>query len=149
MTGCRTGAPQLTAYADVAWYPAGGWSLRMSMQYAGSRHVEPAAVRRTERLVATAGSEERREEMMHQQRLPDAASVDASVAKTFAFGRSELRIMLSVRNLTNAGDIVYAGREQNRVRRYTAGDMTHYRPFDNLLTYAYPRTYYISVGWSF
>ncbi len=57
--------------------------------------------------------------------------------------------MLSVRNLTNAGDIVYAGREQNRVRRYTAGDMTHYRPFDNLLTYAYPRTYYISVGWSF
>ncbi len=149
MTGCRTGAPQLTAYADVAWYPAGGWSLRMSMQYAGSRHVEPSAVRRTERLVATAGSEERREEMMHQQRLPDAASVDASVAKTFAFGRSELRIMLSVRNLTNAGDIVYAGREQNRVRRYTAGDMTHYRPFDNLLTYAYPRTYYISVGWSF
>lgn len=149
MTGCRTGMPQLTAYADVAWYPAGGWSLRLSMQYAGARHVEPSAVRRTERLVSTAGSEELRKEMMHQQRLPDAASIDASVAKIFVFGHSELRIMLSVRNLTNAGDIVYAGREQNRVRRYTAGDMIHYRPFDNLLTYAYPRTYYISVSWSF
>lgn len=149
MGGCHAGAPELTAYADLAWWSAKGWSLRLSAQYAGLRYVEPSPARRTERVITYADSDEQRAAFARQQRLGDAVTLDAMAAKSFRVGGSQMRVMLSVRNLLSSRDIVYGGYESNRVRRYTVGDRSLCRPFDDMLTYAYPRTYYLAVSWSF
>lgn len=149
MGDCHAGAPELTAYADLGWWSAKGWSLRLSAQYAGLRYVEPSPLRRTERVITYADSDEQRAAFARQQRLNDALTFDAMIAKSFRFGGSQLRLMFSVRNLLSSRNIVYDGYEQNRVRRYTVGDASLCRPADNLLMYAYPRTCYISASWSF
>lgn len=149
MGDCHAGAPELMAYADLSWWSAKGWSLRLSAQYAGLRYVEPSPLRRTERVITYADSDEQRAAFARQQRLGDALTFDAMIAKSFKVGGSQIRLMLSVRNLLSSRDIVYDGYEQNRVRRYSAGDSSLCRPADNLLTYAYPRTCYLSASWSF
>ena len=149
MGDCHAGAPELTAYADLGWWSAKGWSLRLSAQYAGRRYVEPSPLRRTERVITYADSDEQRAAFARQCRLDDALTFDAMIAKSFRFGNSQLRLMLVVRNLLSSRNIVYGGYEQNRVRRYTVGDASLVRPFDDMLTYAYPRTYYLSASWSF
>jgi len=149
MGDCHAGAPELAAYADIGWRSANGWSLCLSAQYAGLRYVEPSPLRRTERVVTYADSDEQRAAFACQRRLGDALTFDAMIAKSFRIGRSQLRLMLSVRNLLSSRNIVYGGYEQNRVRRYTVGDASLCRPFDDMLTYAYPRTGYFSASWSF
>lgn len=149
MGDCHAGAPELAAYADIDWRSAKGWSLRLSAQYAGLRYVEPSPLRRTERVITYADSDEQRAAFARQRRLGDALTFDAMIAKSFRIGRSQLRLMLSVRNLLSSRNIVYGGNEQNRVRRYTVGDASLCRPFDDMVTYAYPRTGYLSASWSF
>ncbi len=149
MGGCHSGAPELAAYADLAWWASKGWSLRLSGQYLGLRYVDPSPVRRTERVITYADSDERRAAFASQQRLGDAVTFDVMAAKNFRIGATQLRVLLAVRNLLCSRNMVYGGYESNRVRRYTVGDASLCRPFDNMLTYAYPRTCYLSVSWSF
>jgi outer membrane receptor protein involved in Fe transport len=100
-------------------------------------------------------SEEIFRRLTGQERLPDAVSVDAAAWKSFRLRskRGEeykrLVVSLSVRNLLGRENMIYSGRESLRIyRRSIAGDYL-YEPFPTRYTYAYPRTYYISVTYRF
>ena len=105
-------------------------------------------MRRTERVaIQGSSSEEIFRSFMHQQRLDDAVTVDASLSRWFDIGRSRLALTLSVRNLLGTDNIVYGGYESSRIRNYHSGSQRIYTPQDDMLTYAYPRTYYVVVSW--
>ena len=84
-----------------------------------------------------------------QQRLGDAFTLDAALFKTFWFDRSRLTASLILRNLLGDGDTVYSAYESQRVRRIRSGDTLCYAPHATRLTYAYPRSFYLTVSYRF
>lgn len=151
MSGCHIGgAPHLTSTLQLTWFAPRGWILSGAVNYAGARWVEPSIIRRTERVAHQAAtSSEIYEQMLHQQRLDDATTVDVSVAHWLQLGRNRLSLSLMVRNLMGSDSVVYGGYEQNRVRHYRSGAQRVYSPQDDIITYAYPRTFYGVVSWKF
>jgi outer membrane receptor protein involved in Fe transport len=151
MDGCRIGgAPQGSASAFLTYFASRGWVASCGVNYAGLRYVEPSFVRRTERVLRQgSASQEIYAQFLSQQRLDDAMTVDASVSRWFRVGQSRLSLTLSVRNLLNNCDIVYSGYESSRIRHYRSGANTIYAPQDDIITYAYPRTFYGVVSWKF
>ena len=147
---CRPGgAPAVTACAEVAWFGPKGWGCRLSAGYAGLRWVEPSLIRRTGRILRQSGvTAEAFDEFIRQERLPDAFTADAALFKSFYLGRSRLTLSLAAHNLAGTASI-YDGYESSRVRRITAGDEVFYRPHDTRYTYAYPRTFYLTVSFQF
>lgn len=143
--GCRVGTPALSAYGDLLFSYA-GWAVRPSIAWSGMRYVSPSFVRRTERVLSYVSSVESRDVLMHQEHLPAATSLDLSISKRMKLNDVlTLNFQFSVRNILNSSG-VYGGYEQDRVRRVKAGYMTHLSPFANKLTYAYPRTFYLSLS---
>lgn len=151
MEGCRIGgAPQASASAFLTYFASRGWVASCGVNYAGLRYVAPSFVRRAERVLRQgSASQEIYAQFLSQQRLDDATTVDASVSRWFRVGQSRLSLTLSVRNLLNNRDIVFSGYESSRIRHYRSGANTIYAPQDDILTYAYPRTFYCVVSWKF
>lgn len=151
MSDCHVGgAPHISSTAQLTWFAPRRWILSGAVNYAGGRWVEPSVVRRTERVTRQgAASPEIYEQFHKQQRLADATTVDVSVAHWWRLGKSRLSVSLMVRNLLGVDDIVYGGYEQNRIRHYRSGSQRVYAPQDDVITYAYPRTFYGVVSWKF
>lgn len=148
---CRVGgAPQLSGSMELTYHTYRGWIVSCGVQGVAERYVDPSLVRRQERVaVQGAASQEIFEQFMSQRRLDDALTVDASLSRWFNVGRSRLSLTLSVRNLLGHNDIVYSGYESSRIRNYRSGAQRIYAPHDDVLTYAYGRTYYAVVSWKF
>lgn len=151
MGGCETGgAPQLTALAEIAWFGPKGWGCRASAGYAGRRYVEPMPLRRTDRIAGQGGiTREFFDAFTRQERLPDAFTLDAALFKSFRFERSRLTASLMLRNLTGEADTVYGGYESLRVRRIRPGDDMLYAPHASRCTYAWPRSFYLTISYRF
>ena len=151
LNGCTPGgAPQLTACAELGYFGPKGWGFKTSAGYAGARYVEPSLLRRTERIARQGGTtREMFDAFTRQQRLGDAFTLDAALFKTFWFDRSRLTASLILRNLLGDGDIVYSAYESQRVRRIRSGDTLCYAPHATRLTYAYPRSFYLTVSYRF
>lgn len=151
MGGCETGgAPQLTALAEISWFGPKGWGCRASAGYAGRRYVEPMPLRRTDRIAGQGGiTREFFDAFTRQERLPDAFTLDAALFKSFRFERSRLTASLMLRNLTGEADTVYGGYESLRVRRIRPGDDTLYAPHASRCTYAWPRSFYLTISYRF
>ncbi len=151
MGGCFVGgAPQATVAAGVLYFGPKGCGCRLSAGYAGQRYVEPVPLRRTVRIARQGGTTpEAFEAFMRQERLPDAFTVDASVFKSFYIGRSRLVASLVASNLLGNRHILYAGYESLRVRRITAGDAVAWWPQATRYTHAWPRSFRVTVSWSF
>ncbi len=144
------GAPQLCGTAAITYLDYKGWAATCSVQAVAARYVDPSFVRRTERVARQAAmSEEMYGRFVDRQRLDDAVTVDASVSRWFRAGRSRIVATLSVRNLLGDRDIVRSGYESSRIRRRTVGAQTVYTPHEDIVTYAYPRTYYCVLSWKF
>lgn len=144
------GAPQLMSSLGLTYFNFRGWALSCGVNYAGLRYVEPSFVRRTERVLRQGSmTAERYEEFLSQRRLRDAVTVDMSVSRWFRVGESRLSLTLMVRNLLDARNIVYGGYEPSRIRHYKSGANRVYAPQDDVVTYAYPRTFYGVVSWKF
>ena len=151
MGGCETGgAPQLTATAELAWFGSRGWGCRASAGYAGRRYVEPMPLRRTDRIAGQGGiTREAFEAFTRQERLADAFTLDTSLFKSFYFDRSRLTAALMLRNLLGDADTPYGGYESLRVRRIRPGDDTLYTPHATRCTYAWPRSFYLTISYRF
>jgi hypothetical protein len=151
LNGCTPGgAPQLTTCAELGYFGPKGWGFKTSAGYAGARYVEPSLLRRTERIARQGGTtREMFDAFTRQQRLGDAFTLDAALFKTFWFDRSRLTASLILRNLLGDGDTVYSAYESQRVRRIRSGDTLCYAPHATRLTYAYPRSFYLTVSYRF
>lgn len=151
MGGCRVGgAPELTASAEVSWFGRKGWGVQVSAGYAGMRYVEPMPLRRTDRLAGQGGiTREAFEAFTHQERLPDAFTLDASLFKSFWFAQSRLTVSLLMRNLPGDSATVYHGYESLRVHRIRSGDTTFYTPQATRYINQLPRSFYLTVSYRF
>ena len=150
MAGCHTGGtPQLTAVSELTYFGPHGWGFHLSAGYAGLRYVEPMPLRRTDRVTGQTGlTPEAFDAFTRQERLRDAFTLDASLFKSFYFDRSRLTVALMLHNLT--GDQThYNGYESLRVRRLSAGDATMWMPHATRYTYAYPRSFYLTISYRF
>lgn len=151
MGGCRVGnAPQAELFGEVLYFGPRGWGFNVTTAYAGGRYVEPAFLRRTERVaLQAASSPEALAQFVEQERLDDAVTLGASFFKTFYFNDSRLTLSLMLRNLLNDRDTVYAAYESLRVHRTRSGDFYVYAPFETRRSYSYPRSFYLSISYRF
>lgn len=151
MGDCEVGgAPRFTGCAEIGYFGPKGWGARASAGYAGGRYVEPAPLRRTQRIARQGGvTQEAFEAFVGQERLNDAFTLDASLFKTFYFGASRLTTTLMLRNLLGDHDTVYNAYESLRVRRIPAGDATLWEPHATRYTYIYPRSFYVTISYNF
>lgn len=154
MGDCFVGnAPLLAGKADIA-YMNRGWGVRLTLSYAGFRYVEAEPVRRTDRMARQGSlSREMFLRFVTQERLPDAATMDASVWKTFWLrrdysSRTRIVVSLSAKNLIGSTS-VYSARESARVRRMRVADGYYYYPFETIYLYSYPRTFRLAVSLRF
>ena len=167
--GCYIGnAPQLMATLRLEYYNR-GWRVALDGAYAGMRYVTPSFLRRTERVFRQASSPEMHDRFINQERLPDAFTVDASLSKSIYLQRYDRRIystvaaprfidrhphsyitiFFAVRNLTGNRNTIYSGYESSRLHKQYLADGYSFRPQANRYLYAYPRTYYLSVRFTF
>lgn len=152
MGGCtQGGTPQLAATVSANYFSRGGWGVDLVLSWAGARYVTPSLLRRTERMSRQAASSpEEFDAIVRQERLPDAVNADLAVSKRWFVGASSrISVMLSVRNLLDSRSTVQSAYESPRVRRISAGVATHYLPLPTRYLYAYPRTLYLSVNYTF
>ncbi|MBP3289735.1 MAG: TonB-dependent receptor [Alistipes sp.] len=149
--GCTIGgAPQIAAFASLTYLNYRGWAASCSVQGVASRFVDLSFVRRTERVARQAAvSNELYDRFMSQSRLNDAVTVDASLSRWFRVGKGRISLTLSIKNLLGSRDIIYDGYEPSRIRNYYSGEQRIYLPQDDVVTYAYPRTFYAVVSWKF
>lgn len=160
--------PQIAATAGVSYYNL-GWNVNLNLNYAGLRYIEPSVVMRTERVLSMATSTEQRNELIRQERLRDAFTIDLSLSKSIylnriskriyrtkaaprfedKYPRSRLAFRVGVRNLLGSTNIVYNAYESSRLQRYKlAGDYIYNRQASRYM-YAYPRTFYASSAFIF
>lgn len=160
--------PQIAATASLSYYNRGWWAA-LNLNYAGLRYIEPSMVMRTERVLAMAISPEQRNELMSQERLRDAFTIDLSLSKSLylnriskkiystkaaprfedKYPRSRLVFRVGVRNILGSTNIVYNGYESSRLQRYKlAGEYIYNRQASRYM-YAYPRTFYASAAFMF
>lgn len=157
MGDCRVGnTPQIAATAEIS-YMKRGFGARMSINYAGLRYVEPVAMRRTDRVSHQASvSEEFFRQFVTQERLPDAATVNAMVWRVFwlkrdfrSQSRARIVVSLSARNIIGSKNIIYNARESARIHRTRIAGRYYYAPFATTYLYSYPRTFRLSVTYRF
>ena len=141
------GAPQLSAMAQLTYFTYRGWVLSCSGQGVAMRYVDPSVIRRTERVAQQASlSPEIYHRFISQGRLSNAITMDMSVSRWFDLAKGRLSLTLSVRNLLGNGGVEYGGYEQSRIRNYQSGANRVYLPMDDMITYAYGRTYYLVIS---
>ena len=160
--------PQLAATLALSYYNRGWWA-GINANYAGLRYIEPSAVMRTERVLANATSPEQRSELLEQERLRDAFTIDLSLSKSLylnrlskriystsaaprfedKYPRSRLVFRVGIRNILGLTNIVYNAYESSRLQRYKIADDYMYNRQASRYMYAYPRTFYASITFAF
>lgn len=150
MGGCRPGArPELFVRLEADYFGR-GWGVRLAAAGVCGRYVRPDFMRRTVRVaLQAADSPEALRSFTEQERLSDVVRFDLFLWKNFRVGAARLTASLSVQNLTGDDASPYNGYESYRLRRLRAGDGYTWRPFDNRLTYAAPRSFCLSLSANF
>jgi hypothetical protein len=145
MKGHHAGTPEATLYGDITFRHK-GWMARASVQYWALNYASPSYIRRTVRVISYAASEEEAEALKHQQRLPDAATLDITLSKRIKFNNDlSLNIELAARNIVGS-NVVYSAYEESRISRHKVGTRTDIAPFANRMMYAYPRLFTLSAS---
>ena len=167
--GLNTGTtPQITSIAQVGYHNR-GWRAAIEAEYHALRYYMPSLIRRTEDILSHTATKEVREQFISQQRLGNAFAVNLTLSKSFYLNRfdrreyistaaprfidrhprSRISVFLAVNNILGNNNIVYRGYETSRInKRYLWQDFqSELRP--SYLLYAYPRTYYLQVKFTF
>ena len=167
--GLHTGTtPQISTVGQINYHNR-GWRVSLEAEYHALRYIVPSLVRRTEDVLSHAATDEIREQFISQERLGDAFAMNATLSKSFYLNRfnrreystsaaprfidrhprSRITLLLAVNNILGNEKIVYRGYESSRIRkRYLWNDFNSI-PLPSYLLYAYPRTYYLQVKFTF
>ena len=160
--------PQIAITAGLSYYNKGWW-IAANANYAGLRYIEPSLLIRTDRILNTAKTPQQRSELLKQERLRDAFTIDLSLSKSLyinrlskriytttavrrfedKYPRSRLVFRLGIRNLLGSSYIIYSGYESSRLQRYRRVTTYAYRHQPSRYMYAYPRTLYASATFAF
>lgn len=151
LRACRPGGvPSLTASVAMRYYGPHGWSVRLSGGVAADRYVDPAALRRTDRVAYQAGTTpEGFDAYTHQERLDNAFTLDLSVFKTFYFENdTQLWLSLHLNNLSGSEVPAY-GYESMRSQRQGGTAASLYLPQATRYRYTDPRSLMLTIGYRF
>ncbi len=151
MGDCRMGSvPSLAASLSARYWAGRGWSVTLTGGLATGRYVDPAALRRTDRVADQAGTTpESFAAFTEQARLADSYSVDLALFKYITFdNESQLQLSLRVNNLLNAENVSY-GYESLRSQWQGTGDHAVRMPQASRYLYDTPRSVVVSVGYCF
>ncbi len=148
--GCKVGnLPQVTVAAGANFNLSKGIYLSLYGSYSTGRYIEPSFVRRTERLLAAAGSSELAQEMVDQQSLGSVTDLSVTLSKIFYMSHGgRLTLYASVQNLLGESDRVEYCSESSRLVRgsgtYSTG--SYYLKPDSY-RYGVGRTLYFSCSY--
>lgn len=165
----RTGiTPAVSALAQVEYFNR-GWRATIGYQYHDVRYILPTLIRRTESVLRYTANSLSRQQLLSQERLKAAHSVDITISKTIYLShfdnrlykttvaprfldrhpRARVTILLSVDNLLGKRDNLYRAYESSRLsKRYRWQSFT-VTPHNSYLLYSYPRTYFLQLKFSF
>lgn len=145
LRGLHCGSSELALYGDLS-YSYGGWDACISMSWCDGGYVEPAFVSRSESVLSNTISNEERCQLMMQEELPSASSVDLSLSKSIGLsGGQSLDIRIAISNLLG-GCWVVRGYETNRLRLLSNGSFLSIRRGADALRYSYPRVLSLSAS---
>lgn len=140
-------SPESMATAEIS-YDTWGWIASLSASYAGGRYVAISPLRRMQRAYGLAGSPERHNEFIMQEKLDDAFSLNLFIMRSFELSRGRLVTTVSLNNLLDTKNI-YHGYEQMHLQKSGEAPSQSWNPFPSKYLYGYGRTYYISATYSF
>jgi hypothetical protein len=139
-------SPELLLVETIDWHSRSGIWSTLSLNYMAGRYVDPAPLRRLARTLDLASNSEA---MSRQEQLPAAATLDLTVYKSFRTRLGAFDLFLVVNNLLNNRNIVYNAYEPSRLVVTGDGSTRSCTPFPTEYLYAYPRTYYLRLGYRF
>jgi len=120
------------------------WWVGVSGNYWGDMWLDPNPDRRTEEALAGFSADDMRvEEVLAQEKLDDAFTMDVWAGKSFKWGVYYLSLNVSVSNVLNTTDFASGGFEQ---LRYDPSDINKFPP---KYFYLYGRTYFINISFRF
>lgn len=144
-----SGTPQTVASAELRYSGRAMWLASLSVSYAGRNYISLSPIRRMKRVIDHAVSPEEVGLLTAQERLPDAATLNLFLSKTFRIRSNYLSFTLSVNNLANKKGIVQSGYEQMRLAKSGTGLNRSIAPFGSKYYYGYGRTYYATASFRF
>lgn len=159
--------PQISAFGQIGYYSY-GWRVNVEAQYHTLRYATPSLILRSESILSHAQNSEVRSEFIVQERLKDAFAMNLSLSKSFylkKFSRkvystsvapsftdrhphSRITIFATVNNLLGNNNI-YRSYESSRIRKHYLWEGFYATAQPSYILYAYPRTYHISIRFSF
>lgn len=166
--GLKTGqTPHISTYGEVS-YHARGWRVTAEAEYHALRYVTPSLLLRSEGILSYAQNSAIRDELICQKRIKEAFAMNLSFSKSFylrnysrkeysnaaapsftdRYPRSRITIFATVNNVLGNSNI-YRSYESSRVRKHYLWEEFYITPQPSYILYAYPRTYLISVRFSF
>lgn len=149
--GCKVGnAPQCIVSGGVDLMVSYGFNLSMNCTYAAGRYVAPSFVRRSERVLRGAGTEELAAEIIEQRSLGSAFDLGMSIMRRFDLrGSQNITLYMRVDNMLGDRNRIDYGRESSRILRGAAYSTTasYYAEADEF-RYTRPRTLYLSCSYN-
>ncbi len=150
MKGLVSGqSPQKLFLLGASYDLFGSWWINVDYSCTAGRYATVSALRRTDRMLSMASSQEEADNWHAQEELPAAGNLDVSLYHKFRLGGSSLALSVAVRNLLDRRDTVYGSYEQMRFKKTRTSTTTYYKPYGNKCCYAYPRNCYITLTYEF
>ncbi len=145
-----SGGPQSAGAVQVRHRFPFRWFVTLGVNYTGNNYVRVNPAQRMNRVLDLAASPEIRNSLTGQEKLEECVTLNATVSKNFRLPRGHsLGLWASADNLTNRKNIRMSGYEQMRVTRTSSASGRMTAPFPSKYYYAYGRTYYVQVSYSF
>lgn len=138
------GFPQSAASAGIKYNVARSWYLGINANYFTDIYVDIYPERRTEKAVEKfVNTDPQYSELIHQEELPSAYTVDCYISKSIKIRSYFLNINLNINNILNNRSFIIGGFEQ---LNYDANSIDRFPP-----RYAYylGTTYFLNLSFRF
>ncbi len=144
------GSPETTASLEVKYAAPRMFTIGCSANYMGNNYISISAPQRMARVVYHTMTQETREGLVNQERFPASIVLNATFLKSIRLKKnSSMTLFCSIGNILGNRDIIYSGYEQMRMYRSGTDLESTYSLADPRYRYAYGRTCYMSVTYSF
>jgi hypothetical protein len=138
------GTPMLASSLSLEYWSKDYWFVILGANFLGDRFVTLNPARYTDRATENV-SDQQYADILRQERLEDALTLDLSAGKSWRIGDYMIRLNLNITNMLNNRDIVTTGYQQYRF------DFNDKNPekFPNRYFYAQGIRAFLNLGFSF
>lgn len=138
------GSPQTALSGGVRYNSPRYWWIGVNFNFFDDIYIEPNPDRRSEAAAGTFATDDFRfNELLDQERLPSAYTMDIFGGKSWRFNQYFLVLSLSINNILNNQDFAFGGFEQFR---FDPNDMERFPP---KYFYLYGTQYFMNLSFRF